>query len=88
MPNIVSAKKRVQVTKVKTARNNVVKTTYKTAVRKFNEAVEAENTELANETFKNAVAKIDMAKSKGVLKANTASRKKSTLAKKLNNLAK
>ena len=35
--------------------------------------------------FKNAVSKIDKAKTKGVLKSNTAARKKATLARKLNN---
>ena len=43
---------------------------------------------LVETNFKNAISKIDKAKSKGVLKSNTAARKKSTLAKKLNNNAK
>ena len=37
--------------------------------------------------FKDAVKKIDGACSKGIIKKNTASRKKSNLAKKLNTLA-
>ena len=39
MPNIVSAKKRVQVAKIKTLRNNMIKTSYKSAIRKFEEAL-------------------------------------------------
>ena len=39
MPNIVSAKKRVQVAKIKTLRNNMIKSSYKSAIRKFEEAL-------------------------------------------------
>ena len=84
MPNIKSAIKRVNVIKTKTLQNNMVKSAYKTAVKTFESAVEAGDKEKAEETFKNAVKKVDQACSKGVLKANTASRKKSNLAKKLN----
>mgnify|MGYP005785627933 CR=1 FL=1 len=84
MPNIKSAIKRVNVTKTKTLQNNMVKSAYKTAVKTFESAVEAGDKEKAEETFKNAVKKVDQACSKGVIKANTASRKKSALAKKLN----
>lgn len=84
MPNIKSAIKRVNVTKAKTLQNNMVKSAYKTAVKTFESAVEAGDKEKAEETFKNAVKKVDQACSKGVIKANTASRKKSALAKKLN----
>ena len=86
MPNIKSAIKRVTVIKTKTLQNNMVKSAYKTAVRNFESAVEAGDKEKAEETFKNAVKKVDQACSKGVIKANTASRKKSNLAKKLNSV--
>lgn len=85
MPNIVSAKKRVKVTKTKTLRNNMIKSAYKTAVRKFEESLVKEDKAAIESNFKNAISKIDKAKSKGVLKANTVARKKSTLASKLNN---
>lgn len=85
MANIVSAKKRVAVTKVKTARNNMIKTAYRTAIRKFEEALTTNDKELVESSFKHAVSKIDRAHSKGVLKANTTARKKASLAKKLNN---
>lgn len=86
MPNIVSAKKRVKVTKTKTLRNNMIKSAYKTAVRKFEESLVKEDKAVIESNFKNAISKIDKAKSKGVLKANTVARKKSTLASKLNNV--
>jgi len=86
MPNIKSAIKRVSVIEKKTLTNNMIKSAYKTAVKTFEAAVEAGDKAKAEETFKAAVKKIDQACSKGVLKDNTASRKKSNLAKKLNSV--
>lgn len=86
MPNIKSAIKRVNVIEKKTLRNNMVKSEYKTAVKTFLSAVEAGDATKAEETFKVAVKKVDQACSKGVIKANTASRKKSALAKQLNSV--
>ena len=86
MPNIKSAIKRVDVIKKKTLKNNMVKSEYKTAVKKFENAVLDNKKDDANKLFKNAVQKIDGACSKGIIKPNTASRKKSNLAKKLNSL--
>ena len=85
MPNIVSAKKRVQVAKIKTLRNNMIKSSYKSAIRKFEESLLTKDSNLMEVNFKNAVSKIDKAKTKGVLKSNTAASKKATLARKLNN---
>ena len=86
MPNIKSAKKRVKIIEKKTLRNNMIKSGYKSAVKKFEEAVKAGNTEEAKTLFSTATKKIDQACSKGVLVKNTAARKKSNLAKKLNSL--
>lgn len=84
MPNIKSAIKRVSVIETKTLKNNMIKSEYKTAVKKFEAAVAEGNKEKATEALKLAVKKIDCACSKGIIKQNTASRKKSGLAKKLN----
>ncbi len=84
MPNIKSAIKRVSVIETKTLQNNMVKSAYKTAVKTFEAAVAEGNKSKAEEAFKEAVKKVDQACTKGVIKANTASRKKSNLAKKLN----
>ena len=75
MPNIKSAKKRVKVIEKKTLRNNMIKSGYKSAVRKFEEA---------KTLFSQATKKIDQACTKGVIVKNTAARKKSNLSKKLN----
>ena len=86
MPNIKSAIKRVSVIEKKTLQNNMVKSAYKTAIKTFEAAVAEGNKSKAEETFKVAVKKVDQACTKGVIKANTASRKKSALAKKLNSI--
>lgn len=86
MPNIKSAIKRVSIIEKKTLQNNMIKSAYKTAIKKFEEAAQAGNKEEASTAFRDAVKKIDQACTKGVLKANTASRKKSSLAKKLNSI--
>ena len=84
MPNIKSAKKRVKIIEKKTLRNNMIKSAYKTAIRKFDEAVKAGNVEEAKVLFTEATKKIDQACTKGVIVKNTAARKKSSLSKKLN----
>lgn len=84
MPNIKSAIKRVSVIEKKTLRNNMIKSAYKTAIKKFEQAIEAKDIKNAEVLFSEATKKIDQACSKGVIVKNTAARKKSNLAKKLN----
>ena len=84
MPNIKSAVKRVSVIEKKTLQNNMIKSAYKTAVKKFEQAVEAGNKEEATKLFSAATKKVDQACTKGVIVKNTAARKKSNMAKKLN----
>ena len=86
MPNIKSAIKRVDIIEKKTLQNNMVKSAYKTAVKSFEVVVAEGDKKKAEEAFKEAVRKVDQACTKGVIKANTASRKKSNLAKKLNEM--
>ncbi len=86
MPNIKSAIKRVSVIEKKTLQNNMIKSAYKTAVKNFEVAVTEGDKSKAEIAFKDAVKKVDQACTKGVIKANTASRKKSNLAKKLNTI--
>jgi len=83
MPNIKSAKKRVHIAAVKTARNKSTKSALKTAIKKANAAIDANaanKVELVNYAFK----KIDQAVAKNILHKNNAARKKSALARKLN----
>lgn len=86
MPNIKSAKKRVLVASKKTLRNQMIKTALKTAIKKFETLAFEKNKEEAKAAYTQAVKKIDMAVSKGILHKNTAARKKSALTLKLNKL--
>ena len=86
MPNIKSAIKRVKTSKTKTLENSMVKSGYKTAVKNFMLEVEAGNKKKALEAYKVAIKEIEKAAKKGVIKDNTASRKKSSLDKALNSM--
>ena len=83
MPNIKSAKKRVKVIATKTARNKAINSALKTDIKKANTAIEA-NADDRAEAVRVAIKAIDKAAAKGILHKNTAARKKSSLARKLN----
>lgn len=88
MANIKSAKKRILVIKRKAMENKRIRSSVKTAVKRFNEAVESGDTSLATEKFIYAEKIIYQAASKNVLHKNNASRKVSQLQKRLNSLSK
>lgn len=83
MPNIKSAKKRVKVIAAKTARNKAIKTNLKTNIKKAELAC-ASGAEDREAAIRLAIKRVDQAAAKGVLHKNTAARRKSALAKKLN----
>ena len=83
MPNIKSAKKRVLVNKTKAAKNKATNSALKTAIKKANAAIDANDANKAD-VVKVAVKKIDQAAAKGLLHKNNAARKKSALVTKLN----
>ena len=83
MPNIKSAKKRVLVSKMQNEKNRAAKSALKTQLKKFDAALEVGAAE-ANEAFKATVSAIDKAAAQGILHKNTAARKKSQVAGKLN----
>ncbi len=84
MANIKSAIKRIEKTEKKTLRNKMVKSSVKTAIKKFEVAVNNGNLEEAKALLREVSAIIDRAAAKGVIHKNTASRKKSRLALRLN----
>ena len=86
MPNIKSAKKRVLVTETKTMQNKMFRTAMKTDIKKYQAAIAAGDTALAQETYKVAVKKIDQAAARGIIHKNAAAHKKSQFTKALNNL--
>ena len=86
MPNIKSAKKRVLVTEKKTLQNQMYVSAMKTAIKKYEKALEAGDKEVAIATYKDAVKMIDTAVAKGHMHKNTAARRKSAFTKKLNSI--
>ena len=87
MANIKSAKKRVLVAQRNADKNKAIKTGVKTAVKKVNAAIAANDKAAAQAELLNATTTIDKACTKGVYHKNTASRKVSRLAKAVNKMA-
>ena len=84
MPNIKSSAKRDQLAKARNAKNKAQKSALKTAVKKFQAAVDAGNKETAQTTYKAAVRAMDKAAGKNLIHKNNAANKKSKMAQKLN----
>jgi small subunit ribosomal protein S20 len=80
--NIKSQKKRNLTNEKARLRNKAVKSSLKTAVRKFNAAAEAGDPEQAAALAREASRKLDKAASKGVIHRNQAANRKSAMAKK------
>ncbi|WP_455721089.1 30S ribosomal protein S20 [Agathobacter sp.] len=87
MANIKSAKKRILVTETKAARNKAIRSEVKTAIKKVEAAVAANDKTAAEASLKDATATISSACSKGIYHKNNAARKVSRLSKLVNGLA-
>ena len=83
MPNSKTAKKRVLVNEKKAMRNVAAKSALKTSVKKAKVAL-ANNDADKDVVVKAASISLDKAVTKGLIKKNTANRRKSRLAKALN----
>ncbi len=88
MANIKSSKKRARQEIVKRERNLSRKTALKTAVKKVLTALALGDVAAAKANLKEAEAKISRARGKGLLHANTASRKVSRLAQRISSVDK
>ena len=88
LPNIKSSERSVKTDAERRARNFAVKSTIRTVSRKVVESVTAGNSDEAKAILVKASRTIDKAAAKGVVHKNSAARKKSRLARKLNTLAK
>lgn len=82
VPNIESAIKRVRTNERDNKKNSEQLSAMRTAVKKFEKAVEA-GAEDVQDLFKEATRAIDMALTKGLIHKNKAAREKSRLAAKL-----
>ncbi|KAB3539084.1 30S ribosomal protein S20 [Alkaliphilus pronyensis] len=84
MANIKSAKKRIKVIAKKTARNRMIKSQLKTAIKRFEEALKSQSFDDAKAKLRFVDKKLKQAASKGVIHKSKASRSLSRLAKKFN----
>ena len=87
MANIKSAKKRILVAKTRNERTKSEKSAVKTAIKKVEAAVAANDKAAAEAALLSATSIIDKAAKKGVYHKNNAARKVSRLSKAVNTLA-
>ena len=81
MANIKSQKKRILTNEKARLRNKDVKSSVKTAVRKFREAADAGDTAAATALAREANRALDKAASKGVIHKKQAANRKSSISK-------
>ncbi len=76
-----SAEKAFARSEARRLHNRAIKSTCRTYAKRFVEAVQAKDQKLAEDRLRMLVSQLDSARSKGVLKRNTVSRKKSRMAR-------
>lgn len=86
MPKTKSVLKRVRQNEKRRLRNRANVSSYKTAMKKLEAAIEEKDAAKARELLPGVVATIDRAVSKNALTKNSASRKKSSLTLRVNAL--
>ena len=84
MAHSLSAKKRVRQSIKRRARNRFRKEQIKEQVKAFQTAITAGDVRKAEEALKQTVRKMDRVATKGTIHKNTASRKRSRMARRLN----
>lgn len=88
MPHKRSAYKELRKAKKRHLRNISLKSSLKTAIKKFEKLISDKKADEAKSYLKTVMSTIDKSVSKGMLHKNSASRKISRLTKKLASLAK
>ena len=86
MANIKSQLKRIRTNEKARLRNKSIKSSLKTAVRRFREAAAAGDKDRAQSELVTASRVLDKAVSKGVIHRNQAANRKSAMAKRSNQL--
>ena len=86
MANIKSQIKRIKTNEKRRQRNKAVKSSVRTAIRKFREAADAGDRDAAVELMRAASRALDRAAGKGVIHRNQAANKKSAMAHRANEL--
>lgn len=86
MPIMKSAKKRLRQNRKHNLRNRSYKSSLRTQIKNFLGVIKEGNVQAAEKELQLTVKKIDKAAAKGILHKNNASRRKSRLTKKLNQI--
>jgi len=86
VPKTKSVLKRDRQNEIRRLRNRANVSRYKTVVKKLETALESKDGEAAKKLLPDVVETIDKAVSKNALSKNSASRKKSSLARRVNAL--
>ncbi|MHB1323923.1 MAG: 30S ribosomal protein S20 [Coriobacteriia bacterium] len=86
MANIKSQKKRILTNEKARLRNKAVKSSLKTAIKRVDAAVAADDKTSALEAAKAATRALDKAASKGIIHPNQAANRKSGVMKRVNAL--
>ncbi|HNQ21495.1 MAG TPA: 30S ribosomal protein S20 [Phycisphaerae bacterium] len=86
MANLPSAKKRVKQNERNRQRNRSRTSALKKEIRKFMDAARTGDVEVVRERLVAATKKVDQTAAKGTLHRNTAARRKSRMARRLNAL--
>ncbi|MGH3341967.1 MAG: 30S ribosomal protein S20 [Carbonactinosporaceae bacterium] len=86
MANIKSQIKRNRQNEQRRLRNKAVKSSLKTAIRKFHAAADASDVDQATLLVRDASRKLDKAASKGVIHRNQAANRKSAIARRAEQL--
>lgn len=84
MAHSLSAKKRVRQTLKRRARNRARKEVLKDSIKEFNTVLASGDMKAAETELRKVAGRLDRVASKGTIHKNTAARKRSRLAKKLN----
>lgn len=88
MANHKSAKKRIRSSKTRAVSNKRVVQSLRNFEKNLKTEIKEKKTELLEQSLKKLFRLADLAKKRGVIKANTASRKKSRYSKKISSLSK
>ena len=84
MPNLRNAKKALRQSERRRVRNKAAKEQIAYLFRRVRKALEAQDTDKVKAWLPKALKAVDKAAGKGIMKKNTAARKKSRLMKKVN----
>ena len=87
MPNIKSAKKRVEISASRRIHNRMEKSALRTAVKEVFALCEAGDKDAASDAYVKAAKKVDQAAAKNLIHKNKAAHQKSAMALAINRMA-